>query len=397
MPDIDAGRLMADLTALRGFGAFSNGVDRTALSPDDIAARRWVATRAAEAGLEPQMDRHGTVLGRCPRSSRAVLIGSHTDSVPRGGWLDGALGVAYGLEIARTLGRGVDVVDFQDEEGTYLPLLGSRSFVGDLTDAEIAAARRRDGHPLVDALASAALHGVPLRLDPARTIGFLEAHIEQGPVLEAAGTNVGIVTGIVGIRRWRLRAEGRADHAGTTPMDMRRDAGAALIALAARIGRDFLSEAGSAQSVYNIGSLVLRPGAANVVPAEAELTLEFRDEDASVLDRMAAYVERLVEDASGDVRITGEETTRVPPSPMAPALAALLSASAAARGASHRLMPSGAGHDAMVLARYVPSAMLFVPSICGRSHDITEDTAEADIVRGCQVMCDAAAALLATG
>lgn len=390
MPEIDGRRLMADLAALRRFGEAGRGVDRTALSPADIAARRWLCGRMAAAGLVPRMDGYGTVLGRSA-ARRAVLIGSHTDSVPHGGWLDGTLGVACGLEVARTLGVGVDVVSFQDEEGTFLPCLGSRAFVGDLTEAEVAAARARDGMPLSAALEAAGLPGEPLRAEPGRHLGFLEVHIEQGPVLEATRHAVGIVSGIVGIRRWRIRAAGRADHAGTTPMAMRRDAGAALIRFAAAVAAGLAAAGGSATTVWNIGWIDLRPGAANVVPAEGELGLEFRDEDPAVLDRIESWLRRLVAD---DPSLSAEETTRIAPTPMDPRLAGLLEAAAKARGVPAMRLPSGAGHDAMILARAMPAALLFVPSIDGRSHDPAEDTAEADILLGCQLLCDAAEALL---
>jgi N-carbamoyl-L-amino-acid hydrolase len=390
MPKVDGARLLADLDAMRRFGQVGTGVDRTALSEPDVAARRWLCRRMEQAGLTPAMDRHGTVLGRAS-GSRAVLIGSHTDSVPRGGWLDGALGVACGLEVARALGGGVDVVSFQDEEGTFLPCLGSRAFIGDVTPEEIQAARSRDGTSLTTALAAAGLDGTPLLAEPARYLAFLELHIEQGPVLEARGGGVGVVTGIVGIHRWRIRASGRADHAGTTPIPMRSDAGVALVRFAADVAAQLVGAGGGVETVWNIGWMTFRPGAANVVPAEAELGLEFRDADPAVLARIDAWLRgRLAEDAA----LSGEETTRIAPTPMEPHLAGVLEAAAAGQGVPALRMPSGAGHDAMFLARVMPAAMLFVPSIGGRSHDPAEDTAEADIVQGCQVLCDAADALL---
>ncbi len=390
MPRIDGARLMADLAALRAFGRCGTGVDRTALSAEDIAARRWLAGRMAEAGLEPRMDCQGTVLGR-GAAARALLIGSHTDTVPKGGWLDGALGVVCGLEVARTLGAGIDIISFQDEEGTFLPCLGSRAFIGDMTLAEIEAARARDGRTLSDALAAAGLHGTPLRAEPGRYRGFLELHIEQGPVLEETGHDVGIVTGIVGYRRWRIHAKGRADHAGTTPMALRRDAGATLLRFAADAATQLLAAGGGTETVWNIGWISFSPGASNVVPASAELVLEFRDLDALVLARIEAWLCRRL---AADTSLAGEEITHFAPTPMDPALMAALERAAAKNGARHLRMPSGAGHDAMILARAMPTAMLFVPSIGGRSHDPAEDTAEANIVCGCQVLCDAAEALI---
>ena len=221
MIEIDPQRLMADLRKLATFGAVGTGVYRPAFSEADIAARRWLEARMREAGLEAEIDRYGNVYGRSPAASKAVLIGSHTDSVPKGGWLDGALGVIYGLEIARASlerasGAAVDVISFQDEEGRYMPLLGAKSFCGML----------RDDDPALAAIGASRFSTAPARLDPARHRAYLEAHIEQGPKLEAARRRIGVVTGIVGIRRVRVTAHGQADHAGTTPMAMRKDAAA---------------------------------------------------------------------------------------------------------------------------------------------------------------------------
>jgi len=404
MIEIDGDRLLDDLRALAAFGKAGTGVDRIAFSGADLEARRWLAGRLREIGLEAGLDRVGNVYGRDPRAVRTVLIGSHSDTVPMGGWLDGALGVIYGLEIARAAREaglpgdaGIDVISFQDEEGTYLPCLGSLSFCGDLAADAVAAARAKGGEMLTAALARVADEGEAFRLDPARHRAYVEAHIEQGPRLEAAGRRIGIVTGLVGIRRFRIVAQGQADHAGTTPMAMRKDAGAALFALAHRIGTEFPAR-GSADTVWNIGNIVLRPGAANVVPSEGEMILEFRDTQAAVLDRLEHDVLGWVAAASepGGVRLTIEPTTRIPPTLMAPELGEALAAAAAECGESALPLPSGAGHDAMVVGRFIPAAMLFVPSIGGRSHDITENTSDADIVAGCRVLAAAVGKILKT-
>jgi beta-ureidopropionase / N-carbamoyl-L-amino-acid hydrolase len=388
---IDGPQLLRDLRELATIGGVETGVERLAFSPDDVAARRWVAARMAAAGLEASTDRYGTVYGRAVGASRAVLIGSHTDTVPRGGWLDGALGVAYGLAIARAAagrlpdGFGVDVLNFQDEEGTYLPCLGSLSFTGELDDAAVTRARDRAGTPLRDAIARAGFPDLDVRLDPDRHVAFLEAHIEQGPRLEAGGLDIGVVTAIVGIRRLRIRAHGRADHAGTTPMDMRADAGMALFRLANRIADGFAA-VGGAGAVWNIGSIALQPGAANVVPASAEMVVEFRDVSDATLDRLEEALRSWAADLP--VPVEADVIARIRPTPMDARLGDAMEAAAHAGGATTLRMPSGAGHDAMVLARRLPSGMLFIPSIGGRSHDVVEDTAEDDIVRGCQVLAD---------
>jgi N-carbamoyl-L-amino-acid hydrolase len=347
-----------------------------------------------DAGLAAQIDQVANVYGRYPGAARALLIGSHTDTVPNGGWLDGALGVIYGLEIARAAiesaassALGVDVISFQDEEGTYLPFLGSRTFCNDLSEAELDAAKS-GAQSLRAALAGIPASPAPPRLDRGRHVCYLEAHIEQGPRLEAAHRRIGVVSGLVGIRRLRIASHGRADHAGTTPMGMRNDAGAVLFDLASRIAQEF-PRLGAGDTVWNIGSMVLRPGAANVVPSEAEMVVEFRDIDSGILDRLEQHVREWINELSGRSPIEVHSLARLAPTPMADSFVDVLSSAAKTRGEEPMHMASGAGHDAMIMARFIPAAMLFVPSIGGRSHDVTEDTAEADIVLGCEVLADA--------
>jgi N-carbamoyl-L-amino-acid hydrolase len=395
MIKVNGDRLLSDLRELSSIGRFETGVDRVALSPADLAARRWVAERMRKAGLEPQMDEVANVYGRSAKARQSILIGSHTDTVPRGGWLDGALGVIYGLEIARTAAEngkpssvGIDVISFEDEEGTYLAFLGSRTFCNDLKQHEIDAAKSGETR-LRSALAGVARPSSISRLDPARHLCYLEAHIEQGPRLELAQRRIGVVTGIVGIRRFRIRTHGQADHAGTTPMAQRKDAGAALFRVASQVASEF-PRLGSAETVWNIGSILLRPAAPNVVPSEGEMVLEFRDTEPAVLDTLEKMVHGWVEQLNRQFCPAEMELmARVPPTPLATELAGVLAASSKARGEEPMHMPSGAGHDAMIVGRFIPAAMLFVPSIGGRSHDISEDTAEGDIVFGCEVLADA--------
>jgi len=388
---VDPGRLLADLRQLATFGKLGTGVDRPAFSPHDVAARRWLEGRMREAGLQAAVDRYGNVYGRSPGGSKAVLIGSHSDSVPKGGWLDGALGVVYGLEIARACleqksRTAVDVISFQDEEGRYTPFLGVKSFCGVLDESSLAGIRASDGRALGEAMAASGFDGAPARFDPARHAAYLEAHIEQGPKLEAARRRIGVVSGIVGIRRVRITARGQADHAGTTPMSMRKDAGAALIRLANEILDSFESMAAN-DTVWNIGVVDVQPGAANVVPAQASMMVEFRDMDAGLLERLLAALRALVAQAGrGAVSVALEETARIEPAPMDRALGGVIAEASRQQGEEPLHMQSGAGHDAMIISRTVRSAMLFIPSIGGRSHDIAEDTSEEDIVLGCRVL-----------
>lgn len=399
---IDGGRLLADLRALAGFGRFETGVDRPAFSDADIAARRWVRDRMAEAGLVAAIDNVGNVLGRT-EAARAVLIGSHTDSVPKGGWLDGALGVVYGIEIARAVneagvagGVGVDVISFQEEEGAFLPMLGSRAFCGEVSEAEIDATADAAGHTLRRAIADCGLAGnPPAQIEPARHVAYLEAHIEQGPRLEAAGLKIGVVTGLVGIRRFRIAFAGQADHAGTTPMDMRRDAGRALIRFATAL-LDFFEAGKGPETVWNLGQVSFRPGAFNVVPEAAELMVEFRDTSSGQLARLEDGLLAAVAtaDAEGPVAVTAADAGGVAPARMDDTLRAAITDAASHCGAPAMAMPSGAGHDAMVLAKHVPAAMMFIPSIAGRSHHVAENTRDDDIVLGCRVLARTVETLL---
>jgi N-carbamoyl-L-amino-acid hydrolase len=359
-----------------------------------------------EAGLEARIDGIGNVYGRAPGVDRAVLVGSHTDTVPNGGWLDGALGVIYALEIARAWREtgasgpvGVDVISFADEESTYSGMVGSRSFCGELLEGELDAAKNTEGRTLSQALSEATYTGRPMaRLDPARHSAYLEAHIEQGPRLEAEGKRIGVVTAMVGIRRIRVTFSGQADHAGTTPMRLRRDAGQALIAFCHGLA-PCLESVRSPDGVWNFGSVVFQPGVGNVVPGSAEVLIEYRDQSTQILDLMEAEIRGAVSEADGhlDVAATATPPLGLPPAELNPELVEVIFASAEAHKAPALRMPSGAGHDAMVLTRHIPAGMVFIPSIGGRSHDPAEDSHEADILLGADVLAGAVETLMRKG
>ncbi len=199
MPKTDGARVVADLKRLAEFGRYKSGVHRPTYSPDDVASRHWLADRFAEAGLVPAIDGIGNVFGRNERARRHLLVGSHSETQPYGGWLDGALGVIYALEVARAFaadpdcaGLGIDAVAWADEEGHYGQMLGSRSFTGAIGEDELAACKSRDGVPLADALRTAGFADrARAEVDPARYIGYLEAHIEQGDTLDSTGLRIG--------------------------------------------------------------------------------------------------------------------------------------------------------------------------------------------------------------
>ena len=401
---VDPERLLGDLHRLRSFGACGIGVVRQSLSPIDMESRRWLCERMREAGLEARIDGVGTVFGRSPRPGRALLIGSHTDTQPEGGWLDGAMGVIYGLEVARALSEcpgtqdlAVDVASWIDEEGRFFGCLGSHAFCGELTESAYDAVDA-EGKSLREALREAGLEGSAIeRGDLSRYVGYAEAHIEQGPWLEHAGKRIGVVTGIVGSRNLSVSVAGQQNHAGTTPMALRRDAGHMAVEFAHRVHETFPEHAGE-RSVWTIGWLRFHPGVESIVPGHAEMNLQFRDQDLAVLDRLEAHAHALAAEANRQGRATVTvERARPPsiPALMDEGLRGHIEA-AAERHASGKwvLMPSAAVHDAQVLARHMPASMMFVPSIGGISHAFEEDTAEEDLVLGCQVFATAAARML---
>ncbi len=405
MPAINGERLLDDLRRLRQFGATGNGVVRPALSATDIESRLWLSERMQAAGLRPVIDGVGTVFGYSTRPGPAVIIGSHTDTQPQGGWLDGAMGVMYGLEIARAFAESkdcadlaIDVASWMDEEGRYGHFIGSRAFFGLLPDSELTTAHAVDGELLSDALARAGYAGRERVLfDRARHCAYIEAHVEQGGRLEQDELRIGVVTAIVGIRAFRIGFSGEQNHAGTTPMPARRDAAMALIHVAHTLNESFAALAAE-NTVWTFGNITVSPGAESIVPGSAELLVQFRDGDAGVLDRCEAALHDCVAEAHarGPVAVTVlEKITDAEPAAMDATVQTAI-AEAAERSAPGQWvrMPSGAGHDAQVTAAFLPTGMLFVPSIGGVSHSFAEDTAAEDIVLGCQVLADAAAALL---
>jgi N-carbamoyl-L-amino-acid hydrolase len=402
---INADRLLRDLKELRKFGASGPGVVRPALSPTDVQSRHWLAERMEQAGLAACIDGIGTVLGRSRQAGKAVLIGSHTDTQPTGGWLDGTLGVVYGLEIARAAAESnavaaiaVDVAAWSDEEGEFSSHLGSRAFSGEDMAPTLAEARNRQGRSLAEALATAGLTDHPLtRLEPGRHVAYLEPHIEQGGRLEAAERRIGVVTSIVGIREYKVCFVGQQNHAGTTPMAIRKDAVAGLLSFAAALNGVFTRLAEGHDTVWNIGRIAVSPGAPSVVPGRAELLLQFRDTDTRQLRRLERALADLVEEANrGPIGVAMEMIDQpVEPAEMDVRIIDCIASAAELLAPNQWIrMPSGACHDAQILAPHLPAGMLFIPSIGGISHDPAEDTSEDDIVLGCRVAAEAVCNIL---
>lgn len=389
---IDPDRLLSDLNTLRSFGACGNGVVRPAFSEADIAARVWLRERMAEAGLDPVFDPAGNLFGLPRCDEKCLLVGSHSDSQPEGGWLDGAYGVIAGLEVARGSaeagGPPVAVVSFQDEEGRFGALTGSRVWSRSLSLAEADKLTDTSGISFAAARRAMSAHCAETFVSPERFLGFIEPHIEQGPVLDADDQAIGVVDGIVGIRSEHYRFCGQQNHAGTTPMALRRDAFQGLVRFADKINRR-LADIVTPATVWTIGHAMLHPNAVSIIPGQVDFSVQWRDADDARLDRMTQVIRKTGAEIAESAGLEVERSAfaSIPPTQIDQQLMALLA------GASEHLvpgkwrqMPSGALHDAANVSRLMPVAMLFVPSINGISHDFAEDTAVEHLVLGAQVL-----------
>ena len=391
-------RFLKDLHHLRSFGAagVGKGVMRPAFSPSDMEARQWLAGRIEAAGLKPHFDPVGNLFGLAEGPS--LLVGSHSDSQPEGGWLDGALGVIAGLEIARAAreagGPPVSVVSFEDEEGRFGVTTGSAIWSGNLALEVADRQTDRSGLSFAEARRGVAFMAGDF-VDPSRFAGFLEMHIEQGPWLFEAGEAVGVVTDIVGIRDMRITFEGEQNHAGTTPMHRRRDAFQGLARFNLLINERFRNVV-TPSTVWTIGHVALHPDAHSIVPGRAVFSMQWRDGTADRLHRMETIIRDTAEEVAREagLDLSYGEMLGLEPVPMESRLRAALCASAAAVAPGRwREMQSGALHDATNVARLMPAAMLFVPSINGISHAFAEDTDERDLVTGLEVLAGAVARL----
>ncbi|HKZ69374.1 MAG TPA: Zn-dependent hydrolase [Anaerolineales bacterium] len=401
---INTDRFKSDFDSLAEIGSTGDGgVNRPALSPAHLEARLWFLARAAEVGLETRVDsagNHSAIL-RSPTHPNAhtLLLGSHTDSVPAGGRFDGALGLLAALEAVRTVRDAglqlpvhLEAIDFTDEEGTLVGLLGSQALAGTLT-AESLKTPRGGRARLEEGLARAGLtdEGIlSATRDPSTLAGYLELHIEQGPRLAQSAIKIGVVTGIVGINSFRLRYLGKANHAGTTPMTARADAslGAATFILTARemVARDFTN------CVVNVGQMNFKPGAFNIIPGAAEFSLEFRSPDARQLGDLEKSLLGLADIIGRQygLKLEVEHAGSCDPAPMSEQAQAAIRAAADSLALTHTPLHSGAGHDAQSLAPLTHAGMIFIPSRDGISHSPLEFSEWEDCLNGANVLLRAA-------
>ncbi|MFL5869243.1 MAG: Zn-dependent hydrolase [Thermoleophilaceae bacterium] len=379
MREVEPGRVIADLRELDRRTGGPGGTRRVCWTDDWESARAFLRERLEEIdGVEVDVDEAGNLWASLPaETGERAVVGSHVDSVPDGGWLDGALGVMAALEVLRACAgskprRTPVLVDWADEEGARFgrSLFGSSAVAGTLDLDEVRGLRDTEGRALPEVLAE---HGVELERAPGAqsrregVAAYLELHIEQGPVLEREGISVAAVSGTFGDERKRFVFDGQASHAGTTPMEMRRDAGLAAARLALAVDRIAREHGG----VGTAGALRLEPGIVTAVPGRAEVLVDLRHAEAEPLAAMLEETRRAAADSGCPV--TEEHIWSIEPIPFDQRLVR-------AAGAQ-RVIASGALHDAAQMALHVPTAMLFAPSTGGLSHAPGEDTPEADLER----------------
>lgn len=394
-------RLVNDLMELGEIGAKEgHGRTRLVLSPEDFEARRFLVARMKQAGLQVRVDQVGNIIGRRSGSDTNLPIlafGSHIDTVPNAGMLDGCYGVMSALEVIRTLNDSsvatrhpLEVISFSNEEGVRYPMMIGSKVASGLMELS-AAYELKDGSgiPYRQALESGEM--TKSSIAPARRLAgeinsWVELHIEQGPVLESEGMKIGVVEGIVGLVHKLVTLRGRVGHAGTTPMIARHDpllGCAEIIQQVNRIAKEI-----STTSVGTVGLLRVEPGAMNVIPGKVEMGIDFRDIVAEQIDRGMARIEAEIQRVCRELGLEYvlSEKSRLVPQPMSKRVMNSIASAAKALGATHRLMPSGAGHDTQNMARICETGMIFVPSRNGISHAPDEWTDPSDLALGADVL-----------
>jgi N-carbamoyl-L-amino-acid hydrolase len=372
------------------------GMDRIAFSDADIESRPYLKESMEAAGLEVLVDEAGNIFGRRPGSDPdlpPIVFGSHTDSVPNGGKYDGPVGSLSAIEVAQVLDENkimtrhpLEVVIFTDEEGG---LVGSKALIGELSNGALQQVSQ-SGKTIAEGIA--AIGGNPAQLaNMVRSNGevaaYIEIHIEQGKILYAEKIDIGVVEGIVGISWWDVTIEGAANHAGTTPMNMRQDSLLAASELVIAVNRVVTSVPGS--QVGTVGKIRAEPGAPNVIPGKVVMSLELRDLSETKVEKLFASIDReaqsIAERTGTTVSFSPIETSAIP-ALTDPRVRDAIAGAAGKLGLSFKRMPSGAGHDAQSMARIAPIGMIFIPSVDGISHSPKEFSHPADIENGANVL-----------
>jgi len=380
-------------------GTFADGVTRLGFSTEDMAAREYVMGLMREAGLAVRVDPVGNIFGRREGAEKlpVLLFGSHIDSVPRGGNFDGNVGAMGAMEVIRAFNEHsvrtrhpLEVVIWANEEGHHFGkgLLGSSAAAG-LLEASVLERRDDQGLTLADWLrryGQDPARFLEARISPGTLAAYLELHIEQGGVLDEAKIPIGVVEGIVGIHWWTCQATGFANHAGTTPMNRRQDALAAVSKAVLAVREEVRAVPG--RQVGTVGYVKVEPGARNIIPGRVEFPVELRDLDAATIERIWARIQRRFAQLAREenVTITCEPLQADRPALTAPAIRQAIREAAQSAGWRFLDMPSGAGHDAQQMARLAPIGMIFVPSRGGISHSPREFSDWGDIARGAEVL-----------
>ncbi|MEX2496834.1 MAG: Zn-dependent hydrolase [Woeseia sp.] len=404
---IDLERLKETLLELSriGFNEEDKGIYRIGFSEADMAARRWLMDLLEREGFQARMDGAGNVYGRLGAADKpTVTVGSHLDTVPAGGMFDGALGVIAALEILRIcrdsglhLNWPLELVATSEEEGRYGGMLGAQAIAGNLTPGLILSMHDADNNRLADAMTAAGLEplgALEARRPPETIRAFLELHIEQGPVLERIGKTIGVVDGISGVYKWIVRLIGKADHAGTAPMNMRSDAFMGLADFAHEIPR-IIDENGTDRSRLTVGKVELKPGSPHTIPGEAVFTLVGRDSDENMMQELCNACRKSLSAIARrhNLRFEYEQISWLAPMTCDTGVIEMLERQAAALDYSYERMPSGAGHDTQFLSEITRAGLIFVPSVGGVSHSPDEWTHWNDIESGANLLLNAAVAL----
>lgn len=404
---VDVERIKHDILELAEIGRDpeSRGIYRMAFTDADMEGKRWLQQRIDQAGLVSSVDGAANVSGLLDAAAEKVsdtflprlIVGSHIDTVPCAGALDGALGIVVGLECLRQMRQAgiepavpIELVALSDEEGRFGGMFGSEAFTGRLTLQQLRATSDLDGVRLWDALERVGLDpmaALDAQRDPSKLLGYLELHIEQGPVLDARRIPIGVVEDITGLFKWSVSFSGESNHAGTTPMDMRNDAFMGLADFAHEIPR-LLEENGSRLSRATIGRAQILPGSANTVPGLVEFSLDVRDTSEEVLRELSTACRKTLSAIARrrDLKFDFEQQSWIEPVACDLGMADRLAAAAESLALEYLRMPSGAAHDAQIMGSVMPIAMLFVPSRGGLSHSPAEWTSWHDVEAGANVM-----------
>lgn len=397
--NINRERLQSDIETLAEIGRQEDyGIYRMAFSDGDMQGRKWFKDRVEEAGLEFYQDGAANLHARYNWDDQhpSVMMGSHLDTVPGAGHLDGALGVIVALECLRCIKEEkletrypLEAIAFSDEEGRFGGMFGSQAIAGKLTPEKIFNAVDLDGIKLTDAMQAVGLNAMDAlhaRRNPDSLHAFLELHIEQGPLLDKRSISVGNVDAIAGLFKWEVSLIGTPNHAGTTPMDMRKDAFMGLSEFASQVQR-ILDENGSSRSVATIGRVSISPGAANVIPGNVEFSLEARDTNPDVLNDIAQAFRKSLSAIARkrDLMFEYKVLSEIEPVKSDTGIVETIENTCKSLKIPCLQMASGAAHDTQIMASITRAGMVFVPSKDGRSHSIAEWTDMDDIEKGANV------------